>query len=275
MARQFCGTAEHTRHLISSLPEVIKRIGRTLEEKRLAIQRLKACPGSCGDGIVSIASDSGGTIRVSCPLASVNCSYGKWLQAGLDAYIVKIMLESGVPRRYVENLSDCRDSVSLKAACEWNFRGFLVLCGNSRTGKSFTAACVLRKYLQNRIPDCMDKNTWKEAEPGCLGVAWLNAAEVNGDREAAARAKSAHLLVLDDFGGESDAGGNHAAMRRVISARYEAALPAVITTELAIENIKARYGHGAAERIVGSKRDGGRIIECFKNSHNNTEEETL
>jgi DNA replication protein DnaC len=87
---------------------------------------------------------------------------------------------------------------------------------------------------------------------------------LNGDREVIATAKSVHLLVLDDFGDDGDIKANHSAIKRVISARYDAMLPTVITTELGIENIKARYGLRAAEKIVGRPQDGGMIIVCGK-----------
>jgi DNA replication protein DnaC len=129
--------------------------------------------------------------------------------------------EIGVPRRHLECLANHRDSLSLRAALEWTCRRFLMLCGDSGTGKSFTAVCLLRKNLSSRIPDCMDRHTWREAEHICAGTAWINASELYGDREAIATARTAHLLVLDDFGGDGEMKANHSTINRVISTRYD------------------------------------------------------
>ncbi|MDR0651671.1 MAG: hypothetical protein LBG12_00045, partial [Synergistaceae bacterium] len=170
--------------------------------------------------------------------------------------------EIGVPRRHVQSLTNYRESVSVKAALEWTYRGFLMLCGDSGTGKSFTAVRLLRKYLNRCIPDRMDRNTWREAENSCSSTAWINASELYGDREAMATAKMANLLVLDDFGGDGDMKANHSAINRVVSARYDAMLPTIITTGLMIESIKNRYGCRTAEKIVGKTGDGGMIVVC-------------
>jgi DNA replication protein DnaC len=137
-----------------------------------------------------------------------------------------------------------------------------MLCGNSGTGKSFTAVCLLRKYLKSGIHDRMDKYTWKDAEHSATSAAWINAAELSADREAIGAAKSVHLLVFDDFGGDGDIKANHSAINRVVSARYDAMLPTIITTGLMIESIKNRYGCRTAEKIVGKAGDGGMIVVC-------------
>jgi DNA replication protein DnaC len=191
-----------------------------------------------------------------------NCAYGRRVKDDLNDYLASVLSEIGVPRRHLECLANHRDLLSLKAAREWTYRGFFILCGSSGTGKSFTAAWLLRKNLSSRIPDHMDRHTWRETVHSHTGTAWINASELYGDREAIATAKSAHLLVLDDFGGDGDMKANHSMINRVVSARYDAMLPTIITTELAIESIKTRYGYRTAEKIVGRPQDGGMIIVC-------------
>jgi hypothetical protein len=246
----------------NTLSAVIKRIEAAMEENRLAAESIKACPGPCYDRTVTVALKSGKTRRVNCPIANPNCAYGRSVKDDLDDYLARALSEIGVPRRHLECLMNHSDSLSLRAACEWTYRGFLMLCGNPESEKSFTAAYLLRKYLKSRIPDHMDRHTWVEAEHSRTSTAWINPSELYGDREAIATAKIAHLLVLDDFGGDGDAKMNHSTVNRVVSARYDAMLPTIITTELAIERIKARYGYRTAEKIVGRPQDGGMIIVC-------------
>jgi DNA replication protein DnaC len=205
---------------------------------------------------------SGKTLRADCPIANSNCAYGRRIKGDLDDYLVRSLSEIGVPRRHLECLPNHRDSISLNAAYEWTYRGFLLLCGNPGTGKSFTAVCLLRKYLKSRIPDHMDRHTWVETEHSRAGVAWINSSELYGDRETIATAKSAHLLVLDDFGGDGEMKANHSTINRVVSTRYDAMLPTIITTGLVIESIKNRYGCRTAEKIVGKAGDGSMIVEC-------------
>lgn len=233
-----------------------------MEENRLAAESIKTCPGPCIDRTVTVSLKSGKTRRLSCPIANPNCAYGRRLKDELNDYLSRLLSEIGVPQRHAESLANYRESISVKTALEWTYRGFLMLCGNTGIGKSFTAVCLLRKYLKSRISDHMDKYTWKDAEHSAASAAWINAAELSADREAIATAKIAHLLVLDDFGGDGEMKANHSTINRVVSARYDAMLPTIITTELTIESIKARYGYRTAEKIVGRPQDGGVIIVC-------------
>jgi hypothetical protein len=248
--------------LNGTLPAVMKRIELLMKEKRTALESVKTCPQPCHDRTVTVTLKSGKPRRVGCPIADLNCAYGRLLKGDLDSYLARVLLEIGVPRKHLECLADHRNSPSLRAACEWTYRGFLMVCGNPGTGKSFTAACLLRKYLNSRIPDRMDRHTWEEAGRSCASTAWLNASELYGDREAVAAARTARLLVLDDFGCDGDSRAGQATAVHVISARYDAMLPTVITTDLAVENIKARYGCRTAEKIVGKPQDGCMIVEC-------------
>ena len=255
------GTAEAPKRVNDTLSAIIKRIEAAMEENRLAVESVKTCPAPCIDRTVPIAS-IGKTLRVKCPLANPNCAYGRRLKDELNDYLSRFLSKISVPRRHVQSLTNYRESVSVKTALEWTYRGFLMLCGDSGTGKSFTAARLLRKYLKSGIHDRMDKYTWKDAEHSATNAAWINAAELSADREAMGTTKSVHLLVLDDFGGDGDMKANHSAINRAVSARYDAMLPTIITTGLMIDSIKKRYGCRTAEKIVGKAGDGGMIVVC-------------
>jgi hypothetical protein len=262
MERPYSGIVEAPKSVSDTLSVVIKRIELAMEENRLAAESIKTCPGPCIDRTVTVTLKSSKTRRLSCPIANPNCAYGRRVKDDLNDYLARVLSEIGIPRRHLTCLKNHRDSLSLNAACEWTYRGFLLLCGHSGTGKSFTAACLLRKYLKSRIPDHIDRHTWAEAEHSHAGAAWINASELYGDREAIVTARTAHLLVLDDFGGDGEMKANHSTINRVISARYDAMLPTIITTGLMIESIKNRYGCCTAEKIVGKAGDGSMIVEC-------------
>jgi len=272
MERPYSGTVEAQKRVSDTLSAILKRIEASIEGNRLVAASVKTCPAPCSDRTVPVTSASGKILRVRCPIAGENCAYGRRLKDDLNSYLARAMSEIGVPKRHIDSLGDYRDCVSVHAACEWPYHGFLVLCGDSCSGKSFTAVCVLRKYLKNCVSDRLDKDTWRKAAMDQSGAAWINAADITGDRDASGTAKSAYMLVLDEFGSESDTRANLSLMNRIISARYDAIQPTVITTSLAVANIKNRYGERTAERIVGGRRDGGKIIDCSNNLNKHKEE---
>jgi hypothetical protein len=159
MERLYSKTAEAPKRMGDTLSAIMKRIEATMEENRLAVESIKACPGPCSDRTVPIIFQSGKTLHVKCPLASPNCAYVRRIKTELNDYLSHILSETGVPRRCTESLAKYRESTSVKTALEWTYRGFLMLCGNAGTGKSFAAAYLLRKYLKSRIPDLLDKHT--------------------------------------------------------------------------------------------------------------------
>jgi DNA replication protein DnaC len=119
----------------------------------------------------------------------------------------------------------------------WNFHGFLVLTGVSGVGKSFGAVCTVKEYLMSRIPDSLDARTRNCAERAGERVIWCSANRIIHDRKTAVSACEKRFLVLDDLGREGDAQIRRADIADVISARYDAKLPTIITTELTLSDI--------------------------------------
>jgi hypothetical protein len=182
----------------------------------------------------------------------------------LNRYLAKIMIEAGVPPRHIDNFGTPRETAAVKIAREWGMKGFLILTGGPGVGKSFAAACAVKKFLESRIPDRLDRGTWRNVERPGVGktVMWCGADDIAWDRMVASRARGSLLLVIDDLGSEGSSFEGQSAMRGVISRRYDAKLPTVVTTGLTMLDIRNKYGRYIAERLVEDVRHGGKIAEC-------------
>jgi DNA replication protein DnaC len=175
------------------------------------------------------------------------------------------MLEAGVPLRHIDNFGALRETAALKIVREWGMRGFLVLTGPPGTGKSFAAACAVRKFLESRIlPDRLDRAARKSAETvrALKSVMWYGADEIAGDKTAASRARDRPLVVIDDLGGEGGTFERQNAIRGIISKRYDSKLSTVVTTGLTMPDIRDRYGRYIAERLIEDVPHGGKVVVC-------------
>jgi DNA replication protein DnaC len=172
------------------------------------------------------------------------------------------MIRIGVPRRHVENFDKRRESYAVSEGGKWPFRGFLLFCGKTGSGKSFGAASVIYKHLENSVTDHLDPRTWEAADRAGYSVLWHRAKDIADDRETYARASAVFLLAMDDLGREEDTKMAIAAMCSVISRRYDAKLPTVITTELPMSGIGNRYGRFFTDRLTEDAEDGGNVVDC-------------
>jgi DNA replication protein DnaC len=167
----------------------------------------------------------------------------------------------GVPARHVDNFSRVAETPALADGREWPARGFLVLPGSPGSGKSFAAACAVRAYIERKVSNILDMGSWNEADRAAAGVSWQSVFELTAVPELLADAKRARLLVMDNFGEESDTRYAVTALRGVISARYDARLASVITTSLELRGIYERYGRFVSERLLEDSANGGRVID--------------
>jgi hypothetical protein len=266
MGEQYCEKYKHLKHVGDTFPfSVLKRLIAESEEIEEELASITTCPAPCEDGRVLVSPPSGKPRKLCCPVVSHYCAYGVGLEDRLDARLRKIMLESGLPRRHIEHFDGYFQTESLAWANRWNFRSFLVLTGASGTGKSFGAAWAVREYLMSRIPDLLDTRMWNCADIAGRNVMWCSANKIIHDRDLASRACAKTLLVLDDLGREGDAQIRRADVSDVISARYDAKLPTVITTELTFSDITRTYGACAAQKLTEDKNGegyGGMIADC-------------
>ena len=236
-------------------------------EKKIA--EIETCPGPCTDGTVAIELQRGDEKferHVPCPLLGPDCAYGTVLKGQIDGEIAGLLVSRiGVPRRHVSRFGRRFDTAATREAARWGLRGFLVLSGRTGCGKSFGAAWFVDRHIRSRIGDPFKSEAWAwhaRAESAASGVIWSGAQSVVEDKGLAMQAKSCALLVLDDLGKECELPSALAIMRDVVSKRYDNELPTIVTTELTIPDIEARYGRAVAERIVGEAEDGGRFISC-------------
>lgn len=125
----------------------------------------------------------------------------------------------------------------------------IILKGTVGTGKTTLAIAIMRKAVEQGIR-CLFVNNIS------LNDKLLNL--LNSDRKELANydklLRTVPLLVIDDFGAESDR-NNHSwiveKMESIIGERYDRMLPTVITTNLTKDDIKKRYN----ERIYDRLRD--------------------
>jgi DNA replication protein DnaC len=229
-------------------------------ETEYAVGAIKTCPSPCSDRTVEIRVASRKPRRVPCPIASGNCHYGARLAAILNGFLIDLMLTAGVPVRHLDNIKGASASAAALAAESWQARGFLILTGMPGAGKSFAAARAVMRYLRTHIGDWFNRQSWENASKAAESVTWVTAKEIVDNKNLAARARSCRLAVLDDLGKEDETRVGMAAVRDVISKRYDIKSPTIITSELTLVNIQDRYGRYIAERLVEDYCS--KIVDC-------------
>lgn len=167
----------------------------------------------------------------------------------LDAYITELLLLSGVPSRHVGNFSRYCGTTATRDGIKCPKQGFLVFSGKPGTGKSFGAAWLIKTH-RSQVDETCKREQWKKAKTTAINTLWYSAYDIADNKNVASKAKTFALVVIDDLGKEGDSGYALAAVRNVISKRYDSALPTVITTELILADIRNRYGRGVAEKLV-------------------------
>lgn len=165
-----------------------------------------------------------------------------------------IALRAGVPKRVLRVLEatgaspfETRAADLLREATGPQARTLVVLAGPTGTGKTCAAArLALHTLAAGR------------------SVRWLEAFDLSRvspyDAPAVDALKAVPLLVVDDLGREyqDDKGFLRALIDGLLSARYDAELATVITTNLPAAEFAARYG----ERLVDRIREVGAFLEA-------------
>jgi hypothetical protein len=234
------------------------------QETKAALGAIKTCPAPCSDQTVEIRLASMKSRRVACPIASENCDYGARLAERLAYFLIGIMSTVGVPARHLDNIAGSVSSAAIHAAESWQIRGFLVLTGIPGVGKSFAATKIVMKYLRSAICNWFVRQDWKNASQAAESVVWTSAKGIVDDKSLAAKARSYRLVVLDDLGKEDETRTGMAIVRDVISKRYDAKQPTIITSELTLVNIQERYGRYIVERLVEDYCS--KIVDCGRES---------
>lgn len=120
-----------------------------------------------------------------------------------------------IARRYVENFE------RMYAA-----NTGLLLYGPPGTGKTYLAACIANALMDKGIPVLV------------TSIVKLTAGFSDELQPILRKMKSARLLVLDDFGAERNSDFKVEQLFDVIDTRYNSQKPMIITTNLALDNIK-------------------------------------
>jgi DNA replication protein DnaC len=161
------------------------------------------------------------------------------------------LARAGVPRRFLEVGPLLRTTEALKATAEWRRSEDWALCllGGVGTGKTLAA--------------CRALASWGGT------VAFFPAAEASlaplyGPAAADLRTKmkTAGMLVVDDLGAELLSDAWRALFDSLVNERYGWRRALLLTSNLSLEDFKARYG----ERVVDRLRDGGRIVSVGEGS---------
>lgn len=248
--------------LNAHLTGVVERLQRMQSDIADALAAITTCPGTCTTGKAIIRLSDGKPRERDCPVVSPNCAYGKIVSRELAAYLLDLMSMSGVPVRHLDNFARRQDTFAIRAVNHWHYQGFFVLSGIPGTGKSFGAAWTVYRRLHKSIPNWLDKSTWPAAAKTGESIVWATAKEIADDKPTAGKCRAISLLILDDLGKEEDTKIGQGAIRDVISRRYDSKLPTVITTEMTIPDISARYGRYIAERLAEDTIHGGRFEDC-------------
>jgi hypothetical protein len=94
---------------------------------------------------------------------------------------------------------------------------------------------------------------------------WATANRVIRDKTAILSSRAARLLVMDDLGREGDFPTRRADVSDIVSSRYDAKLPTIVTTELTLGGIIAAYGENTAFKLVEDiqgETAGGMLVDC-------------
>jgi hypothetical protein len=243
----------------------MRRFLTIAEEIQTELDHIQTCPAPCEDGTVPVSPPSGTSQRRRCPLLSFGCPYGIGIEEKLDGYLNRLLLETGVPQRHVENFAAYIETPALLSANRWEFGGFLVFFGASGVGKSFGAAWAAKRYLRSMIPDLLDTQTWNRAANAGENTVWATANRAIRDKGAISSSCAARLLVLDDLGREGDFPTRRADVSDIVSSRYDSKLPTIVTTEMTFGEIMAAYGENTAFKLIEDiqgETAGGMFADC-------------
>ncbi len=133
----------------------------------------------------------------------------------------------------------------------------MLICGEPGTGKTYFSSCIANELLSKLVPvafvsttDLMSQISKSKRSFGDKGLLPIINALENTD-----------LLILDDLGREEDNRWTRALIYMVIEKRISSKLPLIITTNMKIPDLMARYDEITYSRIT-------EMCSLIKNSEN-------
>ena len=129
----------------------------------------------------------------------------------------------------------------------------LFLSGDPGLGKTFLSACIARTVAENGFSVVYDTATNLLAQ----FEEQKFSRDVQEGREAQAETRrylSCDLLILDDLGSEFTTPFVQSALYTLINARLTGAKATVISSNLSMDGVRARYNGQTASRLEGEYR---------------------
>lgn len=168
---------------------------------------------------------------------------------------------AGVPRRLFPMLAAPDETEAVRAVQTW-FSGsktFLVLGGGVGVGKTVGAALAVSLARRGRE---LEPGLWLRGEPALFRKARDIATLSQFNADAWAELYDAPLLAIDDLGAEAldEKGWALSALLGLLDRRYDAAAKTVITTNLGVDGVRARYGQDGG-RLFDRLREAGEWVE--------------
>ena len=129
----------------------------------------------------------------------------------------------------------------------------LFLTGNPGLGKTFLSACIARTAAENGFSVVYDTavNLFAQFEEQKFG---RDLPEGREAREDTRRYLSCDLLILDDLGSELTTQFTQSALYELINTRLVADKHTVISSNLSMDGVRARYNGQTASRLEGEYR---------------------
>lgn len=164
------------------------------------------------------------------------------------------MEDAGLGSRNIRALREMKPTDATDGVDRWlaGERTFLVLMGSPGCGKTVGACYAAKKALDSRTSTAFLR-AMEGASLGMFG---------DDSKSKVRQLTSVGLLVLDDLGIEPMNDVWRALLENVIDARYANERRTVITTNLAVADVRPRYG----ERIADRLRHAGTAVRCADKS---------
>ena len=192
-----------------------------------------------------------------------DCHYGNLQREALRDFFLSTLVETAIPAIHKQAIFNPVPTDALASAQAWNFKykPILLLLGAKGIGKSYAAARAFVKWLDSKTPPDLWKRPqdWKAmANDATNALCWMHIYKLVNDRDAVETAAKAPFLVLDDLASEDATPQAKSRVNYVISERYDAMKPTVLTGNLGVKEFIARYG----ERIMDRIAQNGFVANC-------------
>lgn len=162
------------------------------------------------------------------------------------------LLRWRAPARIADIISgQLQETQAVKAARRWQAGQFLVLLGPAGVGKSVAAGVAMQRGPIGPCPFATPQGPdgaryWPHAPY------WARAASVARGWDAhPTELRRASVLVLDDLGDEADNTHSRSRLSELICERDDLKARTVITTNMAPEGLRQRYGNRFVDRLAG------------------------